>query len=236
MTNYIIEENIDFYSELYNEIHILNEKNENDNICLITSKPLIDKFFTMNCGHKFNYIPLYFDLKNQKEKFNNMENFSLKLKTNELRCPYCRQKHNGVLPYYIDLNLKKINGVNYIDTNLKYYNENKKICNFIQCLNVGYNINHKLENLNYCDNKNYCLKHAKYIIKKHNKEDKEDIKIQQKQLKEEAKKQAKQLKKEENQVKKQEKQQEKQQEKREEKQQEKQQEKQKQLKEESLKN
>lgn len=120
MKKYNIEGGIDFFNELYKSLDIEeNEfKTEEDNkICLITKKPLIDKYIEMNCGHKFNYLPLFLDIKNHKQKFNNMEGGTSHLKNDEIRCPYCRKKQKGVLPYYEELDLMKINGVNYIDMN-----------------------------------------------------------------------------------------------------------------------
>jgi hypothetical protein len=120
MKKYNIEGDIDFFAELYKSLD--NEENnskteEDDNLCLISNQILIDKFVKMECGHKFNYIPLFNDLVNHKKKFNNMESTSTHLKMNEIRCPYCRKKSIGVLPYYEELGLAKINGVNYIDIN-----------------------------------------------------------------------------------------------------------------------
>jgi hypothetical protein len=128
MKKYYIEGGIDFFSELYKSLD--NEENncktdEDDNLCLITNQPLVDKFVKMECGHKFNYIPLFNDLVNHKKKFNNMEGSTTHLKINEIRCPYCRKKSTGVLPYYTDLGLAKITGVNYIDINYKPVNEIK---------------------------------------------------------------------------------------------------------------
>jgi hypothetical protein len=71
----------------------------------------------LKCGHKFNYLPLYNDVLNHKKKFNNMEGSATRLKHNEIRCPYCRTKQTGLLPYYEELSLPKISGVNYIDAN-----------------------------------------------------------------------------------------------------------------------
>ena len=133
MTKYKIEGSIDFFSELYKS---LDDEDEDikDNLCLITNLPLKDNFFKMDCGHKFNYIPLYLDTKNHKQKFNGMEGSSSRLSKNEIRCPYCRNRHKGVLPYYEELGLDKIDGVNYINPNYKepvntsaYY----KLCQFL---------------------------------------------------------------------------------------------------------
>ena len=74
MKKYIIEGGIDFYSELYKSLDIeenINKIEADNNICLISNLPLTDKYIKLNCGHKFNYIPLYHDIYNHKKKFNN---------------------------------------------------------------------------------------------------------------------------------------------------------------------
>ena len=103
MQKYNIEGSIDFFSELNKLLNKENVKNENvknenvkneENICLISNEELTDNFVKLNCGHSFNYIPLYKDLVNQKQKFNIME--IMELKKDEIRCPYCRTKQYGV--------------------------------------------------------------------------------------------------------------------------------------------
>jgi hypothetical protein len=66
-----------------------------------------------------------------------MEGSSTHLKNNEIRCPYCRKKTAEILPYYEDLGLPKVNGVNYIDMNMSnvqdsYYDGVYKLCQFIK--------------------------------------------------------------------------------------------------------
>lgn len=65
---YNIENNIDFYKELYGS---LNEdtlvEDESIQLCLITNLPLDDRFVKLKCGHKFNYEPLYKDISNHKK-------------------------------------------------------------------------------------------------------------------------------------------------------------------------
>ena len=133
MKNYKIEGNIDFFSELYKSLDV--EDDDFTNLCLITNQLLIDKYVELQCGHKFNYLPLYNDIKNHKQKFNGMEGSSGKLAQGEIRCPYCRKKHNGVLPYYAELNLGKVNGVNNIDPNYKppsnSFSHHYKKCEFL---------------------------------------------------------------------------------------------------------
>ena len=121
MNKYSIEGNIDFFSELYKSLDI-EDCEEDNNKCLITNQTLTDKSVSLDCGHKFNYLPLYNDLVNHKLKFNCLEGSSGKLNMNEIRCPYCRKKQSGVLPYYDDLGLKKINGVNFFDPNIIFNN------------------------------------------------------------------------------------------------------------------
>ena len=112
MVKYQIEGNISFYEELYKSLD--EEEGENDTgVCLITDNPLTAHFVTMDCGHKFNYEPLYNDILNHKKKYNNMERCVLK--TMEIRCPYCRKVQKNLLPYYEELGLGKVHGVNYID-------------------------------------------------------------------------------------------------------------------------
>ena len=101
---YCIEGHIDFYSEI-NSNEYNNDNLNYDNICLITNEPLIDKFVTMECGHKFNYIPLYNDLIKQKYFTNIMEESGLKI--NEIRCPYCRTISTQLIPFYEDFCIMK---------------------------------------------------------------------------------------------------------------------------------
>ena len=87
MKKYNIEGGIDFFSELYKPQEYEENKlkmEDDNNLCLITNQPLTDKFVTMECGHKFNYIPLFNDLVNHKKKFNNMEGTATHLKNNEI--------------------------------------------------------------------------------------------------------------------------------------------------------
>ena len=184
---------------------------------MISYEPLIDKYVKLNCGHKFNYIPLYKDILNHKFKFNSMENKQGYLNLDEIRCPYCRKKHNELLPYYEELGLEKKNGINYYDPSLvqkktvinkilnkceylienKNYDENKS--DYIEVadsssLNCKYykckNIGTKIISDYITDNKFYCHIHKKIIIK--NK--KEEIKKQKEEEKLKIKEEEKELK------------------------------------------
>lgn len=112
MSKYVFEGGVDFYLELYKSLDEPTSPNDSDdsNKCLITGEVLDNFHFTMNCNHKFNYIPLYKDLLNFKNKLCYME--ISKYKTNEIRCPYCRKKQTTLMPYYEELGLAKVNGIN----------------------------------------------------------------------------------------------------------------------------
>lgn len=123
MSNYIIEENFDFYKELYESLDDSDDNNNNNNIdessaqvCLITNTSLTKHFVELECKHAFNYIPLFKDLVNHKTKFSSLDTH--RLKVNEIRCPYCRNKQGNLLPYIEEIGLPKEHGVNWINMEL----------------------------------------------------------------------------------------------------------------------
>ena len=123
MVKYYIEdgENIDFYSELNKSLNEPDIELDNDNYCLITNEKLTENYVKLQCGHNFNYIPLYKDLLNYKHKFMNMDSRNV-LTCRQIRCPYCRNKQEGLLPYYEINGVNKIHGINWIDEKKIYYN------------------------------------------------------------------------------------------------------------------
>ena len=199
MKKHNIEGNIDFFSELYKSLDDETKSESDINLCLITNQPLIDKFVELTCGHKFNYVPIYNDIYNHKKKFNQMEGKSSSLQVNEIRCPYCRKKQIGVLPYYEELGKEKTNGVNFYDdteiqcnncSNQTFYNGKCEfiitpppniyiIDNSIKPYKCSSSYVTKLDH----DNKSYCYIHNRFMIKKFEKEKKE----KEKKLKEELK-------------------------------------------------
>ena len=104
--NYIIEDNIDFFSELNKE---LPDNSDENNICLLTHQPLEDNYIPLDCGHKFNYIPLYNEICNQKKE-NYLETTYLRI--NQIKCPYCRNITNKLLPYIEHKDVVHKRGVN----------------------------------------------------------------------------------------------------------------------------
>jgi len=203
---YNIENNIDFYQELYSSMS--EDKNiDNDvnvELCLITNLPLKDRFVELKCGHKFNYGPLYKDILTHKKKFNNMELVKTKLKYNEIRCPYCRNVQNELLPYYDDLSYPKEHGVNFFDVNknntycecinsnnqCQYettYVDNETNTQVQKCFQYGY-VHYVLKN-KYNNTNKYCYTHKLVILKEtkekiKNEKQKEKLEINQKKMEE----------------------------------------------------
>lgn len=116
MPKYLIEGDVDFYGELQKslnnpEIEKTNQDVCDNDLCLITQKPLTENYVELECKHKFNYNALFHDVMNHKKKFNTMERRSLKI--NEIRCPYCRNIQKKLMPYVEGF--PKIHGINHID-------------------------------------------------------------------------------------------------------------------------
>jgi hypothetical protein len=87
-------------------------------LCLITQDRLdTATHIQLECGHRFNYVPLFRDLVNYKQKFQSME-FKI-LRPHEIRCPYCRQVQATLLPYYELDGVSLVEGVNYLPDDKK---------------------------------------------------------------------------------------------------------------------
>jgi len=109
--NYIVEDNIDFYAELKKSLESNNIKNEDnitnieDDKCLISNKSFEEYSIELECGHKFNYIPL---IKTLIETKNNPK-FR---RTYRFKCPYCRNIQFHILPYVPHIYKQRILGIN----------------------------------------------------------------------------------------------------------------------------
>jgi len=106
MANLII--NQEFNDELMNLID--KDDSSGDESCLIDGQPLNDTHIELKCSHKFNYLSIMNEVKIQR-KYNNLE--VQKLSYYQIKCPYCRSIHNGILPYYKDIVEEKIRGINW---------------------------------------------------------------------------------------------------------------------------
>ena len=173
MSNYIIEGDIDFYNELYKsinnielseleELENLGEKkqNENNKYCLISGDSLNETHIVLDCNHAFNYIPLFKDLVNYKRKFSIME--INRIKPNEIRCPYCRNKQTNLLPYYDHLGLEKVQGINcltpIVDNIVLNSTYKHGVCCWEDCP-------YTYVNMFPTNNKEYCYTHWKKMSK-----------------------------------------------------------------------
>ena len=88
-------------------------KTTEDEICLISKESLQEQHISLECGHKFNYIPLYNEIIYQIRKVNILDTNILS--TNQLKCPYCRHINNLLLPYQELDGVYKLYGVNSPD-------------------------------------------------------------------------------------------------------------------------
>jgi hypothetical protein len=133
------------------------------------------------------------------------------LSTNQIRCPYCRNKQNTLLPYYPLDGIKKIHGVNYIDENINKYNSSfvGKCCYKIPNVEFDCTQEESSNNVAYyeCpknnvmklkeDDKDYCSYHKYLMLKELMKQEKQKQKMIEKMKKEEEKEALKKKKMEE---------------------------------------
>ena len=130
---------------------------DKESLCEITNSTLEDNYIQLSCGHKFNYIPLYNEIKYQKTNKYSLSYDFTKLSINQIKCPYCRDITNNILPYFNYYNLPIIKGVNYPQ---KY---SMKINSCQHCLKTT----NKLCNNSACITPNgiFCNKHYRQKIK-----------------------------------------------------------------------
>ena len=100
-------DNNEFFQLLNEEITNDIVEDDYDNICLISRTRLNETKVQLLCGHSYNYIPLYKEIVNQKRGVRN------NLKCFQIKCPYCRDIQNKILPFKELDDVNKINGVNY---------------------------------------------------------------------------------------------------------------------------
>ena len=125
-----------------------------------------DSKIKLECGHEFNYLPLYNEVINQKRNLNSLETTILKI--NQIKCPYCRHVCNNLLPYYEADNIYKVYGVNRPDNYImpifhcewkfKTGKKKNKSCNNIAGkYKEGCYCSKHIDNIKNC-NKNQCKK------------------------------------------------------------------------------
>ena len=130
-----------------------------DMCCLLTKEALNDIYITLNCGHKFNYIPLYKEMVIQKTSAGMTSSGyynSCTLRLNEMKCPYCRRVQDKLLPFLNYHDVKRLKGVNapeslcmkvrmceHVETAKRKKNNKKEMssaceCNAIHVVNGAY--------------------------------------------------------------------------------------------------
>lgn len=166
MPNYVVEDGIDFFAELNKK----ENSSDGENLCLLTNSTLLNNMITLPCNHSFNYLPLFLEIRNQK-RFNPNETYNLL--RHQIRCPYCRQVSNKLLPYIppsvVGKGVMRISGVNSPDSlcmkhkicTWKYKSGTKKGC---ECNKKGFE--------SPCGN--LCETHWKYTKKLADKKTKEE--------------------------------------------------------------
>ena len=126
MSKYTIEGNINFQDELYKLLDVDSDGVEE--LCQITGIKLTDKHVILECKHHFNYDALYKEIYNQKYKFKTYNIQTLTQQDKQkykdsgldyyIKCPYCRNIQFTILPYYEEIGLKEIYGINSLDKTL----------------------------------------------------------------------------------------------------------------------
>jgi len=160
-----------FFEELHKSLDKIDATE--DDICLISFEQLKEPIIKLDCGHKFNYGPIYNDVFNQKNKFNSMEGFRTMVPKDKMRCPYCRNINKNILPYFENFGYEKEPYINWIPGKLPNgYAKRKHLYNncsgsykysdnlFVPCNQMGTQIKAKKYN-----NKNYFCEFHKQKFK-----------------------------------------------------------------------
>lgn len=146
--SYLVEGGVNFFEELLkqtSETSAETSSKEEVEKCLITDAELTEYFVELSCGHKFNYLPLYAEVKYQKLNRHCLE--VSRLTAHEIKCPYCRKIQPSLLPYHesLDHDAPKIYGVNSIVAPPPQTNVSKKVlkkpapAKCVQILKTGVN-------------------------------------------------------------------------------------------------
>jgi hypothetical protein len=105
--NTTIEEIIKFNNDLIQGI-CDSDSDEDEDQCLITGEKLHERHIELECTHKFNYDAILNEVIVQK-KGSHLESHRVNKK--QLKCPYCRNIQQGILPWRA--NYEKKRGVNW---------------------------------------------------------------------------------------------------------------------------
>ena len=174
---YVIEgvdsEGEDCENDFFNKLKCMTQCNESienvniDTCCLLTKEALNDIHVTLNCGHKFNYIPLYKEVVIQKTSAGIMTTNgfynSCTLRLNEMKCPYCRRVQDKLLPFFNYDDIKRLRGVNGPESLCM----KARMCEHIETSNKRKNKNTKKETSSACECTAIHVVNGAYYCKKH---------------------------------------------------------------------
>ena len=151
--NYVLEGDINFNDELHKMICQKDDIKDDTEICLISGEPLLSSHVTLKCGHKFNYLNILEEVKQQRRP-THLEIQTIN--TRQIKCPYCRTIQDGILPFKPELS-EKILSINWPPSKMYHAHKCKAIFRWGKkkgnicsksCVNV------------------YCNRHKKYTLNK----------------------------------------------------------------------
>lgn len=148
---------------------LLQEEESKQHIetCLISGDKLENNFVKLECNHKFNYKDIYNEVHKQKTQPWHSE--INKVKTTQLKCPYCRNIQTGLLPYRDGYS--KVKYVNWPPFLMMLPDECSYL--FASGKRKGQSCSKK------CNGK-YCLSHEKIMLKREKKKLEKEKKKSQK--------------------------------------------------------
>lgn len=146
---------MDFYELLYQSIGDSNNEigDSDELLCMITYDKLEDDHIKLDCNHCFNYEAIFNEVRNQKTRINNLE--VQKLGKDQIKCPYCRNIQNSILPPS-----HKFPNITYVNYPIKYCMKR------FQCKHV---YKSGIRKGNQCERrcvKSYCTLHNRYYKKR----------------------------------------------------------------------
>lgn len=106
--NYKVEGGFDFYAALDAGS---GDADDCPETCLLSGLPLADMAATLPCGHSFNYLQLYREVKAQKRS-NASSLEDTRLRSGQFKCPYCRHLYDKLLPRVEMDGVAALTGVN----------------------------------------------------------------------------------------------------------------------------
>jgi hypothetical protein len=152
---YEVEDDLDlnFFEALKNMQQPQQSQQSHDNACLITNEPLNSFHVSLECGHKFNYEPLYQEVLRQKGRLG-IHNYHEKIGMHQVKCPYCRTLTNRLLPCVGQHPvIKRLVGVN------------APACMCMPGIECSHHANCEMNAFYEHEAKPYCLRHYKIALK-----------------------------------------------------------------------